>query len=271
MKFLLFIIVLITYIPRSSYAMDDDLKEIHKEMCECARQNELCQGKCRALLKVPNLSDKCSKYTTDKFSCDSFPSDLKYIDYCPEIGVPCTKRQMNRFMCKCARNHNLCEKTCIATAFNDTSDECSDAATQICPASFPEERTFENYCPEIKIFCSDSQSMCSCANRFNSCGKTCAKLVDHETCGNKALDRACGESFPKDKTYVDHCEEVGFKCNNKCKDKHWNKTKNKGVQGCWWVDKKPKRRCELQDDNGTIAKEACFNACNTCAADDITI
>jgi len=256
------------YVPSTSYALDDVPKS-HKEMCKCAQQHNLCDGNCRDLFNVDNLSDECGNYVAQGVCADSFPSDKTYGEYCPKIGVPCTDRQKNMFICRCARKHDLCDKTCPDLfSVDDVSEECSDYALgqMSCGGSFPTDKTYEEFCPSVNVPCTNSQRMCKCANQFKSCGKKCFDLADHEKCGGYAIKGLCGGTFPSDETYEDHCETVGMKCNRKCDDSSSWQFVNAlgGVKKCNWIAIKPGKRCNRVGTGGVKAKNACLNACKNC-------
>jgi len=219
---LLLVVVLACNVVSPSHAQDD--LEIRKEMCQCAADNNICDGFCFDLFDVPGLSPECSNYAAlELCSVDgSFPTDVAYKDYCPTIGVPCTASQN---MCKCANDFFLCDKFCFEL-FNVPDLECADyAAIGVCGGEFPSDKTYEEHCPDIGMSCDKTsedfeihQEMCRCAQEFDICGGFCFDLFNvpglSPECSNYAALELCSVdgSFPTDVTYKDYCPTVDTPC-----------------------------------------------------------
>jgi len=128
--------------------------------------------------------------------------------------------ETHKQMCKCAADYNICDGTCF-DLFNvqDLSPECSEyAAQELCSidGSFPTDMTYQDYCPTIGVPCTASQNMCKCANDFFLCDKFCPELfnVPDLECADYAVTGICGGEFPFDKTYKEHCPDIGMSCDN---------------------------------------------------------
>jgi len=61
-----------------------------QQMCKCADENFLCDKTCRDLFNVDDV--KCADYAASGICGGEFPSDAKYEDHCPGVGMTCGRK-----------------------------------------------------------------------------------------------------------------------------------------------------------------------------------
>jgi len=199
-------------------------EEVKQRICRCARKHDICHETCPAVTKFMNDDEDCN-YGVLKGICGGLiPTDKTYVEICGETVCPVapTPEQVKARVCKCAKKHDICGKTCPAIAdFMNEDEDCNYGVVKgICGGLIPTDKTYVEVCgatvcpvptpkPTALNLGQVLSRVCKCAKKHDICGKTCPAIADFmnedEDCNYGVVKGICGGLIPTDKTYVELC------------------------------------------------------------------